>query len=176
MSQKRSSDTPASGEPRAPETQPDELEALRARLDEAVAARQRALADFANYQRRAMDNESRARQDATASVARALVGVLDQFDLALGQDAQRLSLVQLLGGVKIARAELAKVLETHGMKEIPVAVGDELDPHIHETIARLPAEGMAPNHVSAIFQKGYALGDQVLRPAKVAVTPPAEGA
>lgn len=167
---------PRSGEPDESPPQADELAALLARVDEAVAARQRALADFANYQRRAVDNEARARQDSIASVVRSLVPVLDHFDTALGQDAERVSLERLLGGVRIVRDELAKVLEAQGLKEIPVAVGDELDPHRHEAIARLPDEGVAPNHVSAIFQKGYALGDQVLRPAKVAVAPPDEEA
>src|SRR5262245_42806055 len=114
MSQKRNPEPPkapkpppapqAAAEPAAPgAAPPDELALVRARLDEAVAARQRALADFANYQRRALDNEARARHDAVAGVARSLIGVLDHFDLALGQDAERLSLEQLLAGVRIAR-------------------------------------------------------------------------
>lgn len=168
-------------EPRDQSTQPadaavgaptqEEMAELRARLDDAVAARQRALADFANYQRRADESAGRARVDTTAAVLRSLIPVLDQFDLALSHHATRASADQLARGMKLVRAELAKALEAHGLSEIPVAVGDELDPHRHEAIMRRPAEGVEPNHVSAVLHKGYMLGEQVLRPAKVAVAP-----
>ena len=91
------------------------LDELKSALDEAVAARQRALADFANYQRRAADAESQAASGGAARVVRSMLGVLDHFDLALGQDAGQLSVEQLLDGVQIVRDELlshwpAKVL------------------------------------------------------------------
>src|SRR3989304_6489586 len=88
---------------------------LKAELDEAIEARKRALADFANYQRRALDNEHRAGQNATASVIRSLLPVLDHFDLALGQDPAAVTVPQLLGGARMVRVELDTALERHGI-------------------------------------------------------------
>ena len=58
------------------------------------------------------------------------------------------------------------------MQRIEPVVGDEFDPNRHEAVMRQPAEGIAPNHIVSVLQPGYAMGDQVLRPAKVAVAAP----
>ena len=62
------------------------FENLQRERDDAVEARTRALADYANFQRRARENETREREMGIAQVTRSLMPVLDQFDLALGQD------------------------------------------------------------------------------------------
>ena len=72
-----------------------ELARALAERDEAVAARQRALADYANYQRRSVENEARARVGGLVQMVRALLPVLDHFDLALAQDLSKLSVEQL---------------------------------------------------------------------------------
>ncbi len=138
---------------------------------EAVEARQRALADFANFQRRSRENESRARQEGALSLLRALLPVIDHFDLAISQDHSKLTVEQLLGGVKIVRAEFDKVLESQGVVRIEPKPGDEFDPHKHEAMMRQPSPGIAPNHIVSVLQLGFAIGDMVLRPAKVTVAP-----
>lgn len=147
------------------------IEQLEAERDEAVALRQRTLADYANYQRRADENERRARIAGVHAVLRSLLPVLDQFELALNQSAGALSMEQLLGGVKIVRDELRKTLESHGAAPIMPEVGEEFDPRRHEAVMRQAREGVEPNHVVMVMQTGYAVGDAVLRPAKVAVAP-----
>ena len=149
------------------------LAELRAELDEAVEARKRALADFANYQRRALENEGRAGRNATMSVIRSLLGVLDHFDLALGQDPRQITAQQLFGGVQMVRNELDAVLERHGVSRIRPQVGEEFDPMRHEAVMRQAARDVPPGHVAAALQAGYALGDVVLRPARVVVAGPA---
>ena len=144
---------------------------LERERDESISARQRALADFANYQRRARENESRARQEGEVSLLRALLPVIDHFDLAISQDASKLTVEQLLGGVKIVRAEFDKVLEAQGVMRIEPGAGDEFDPRRHEAMMRQAAPGIAANHVVALLQPGFAIGDMVLRPAKVTVAP-----
>ena len=148
------------------------IESLRTELAETEEARKRALADFANYQRRAADNEARAALDGAASVVKSLMGVLDHFDLALDQDTDRISVDQLLGGVRIVRDDLLKVLESHGVQRIHPQPGDEFDPNRHEAVMRLSAEGIELNHIATVLQPGYVMGDLVLRPAKVAVAAP----
>jgi molecular chaperone GrpE len=149
----------------------DALVRLIQERDEAVAARQRALADFRNYQRRAEENESRARTMGIFKVARGLVTTLDHFDLALAQDPAKATAAQILSGMKLVRDELVKLLEANGVSRIDAKPGDEFDPGRHEAVMKQPAEGVEANHVATMFQPGYAMGDMVLRPAKVSIAP-----
>lgn len=144
---------------------------VEAERDEAIAGRQRALADYRNYQRRAIENEARATQDGITRVVRSLLPVMDHFDLALCQDREQLTVEQLVCGVQMVREELAKALQAHDVETIAPEVGDEFDPNLHQAMMKQPAEGIAANHVVMVMQVGYKLGDLVLRPAKVAVAP-----
>ena len=157
-----------------PEAAADVIEQLKAELAEAVEARKRALADFANYQRRAAENEGRALRSGAADVVRSLLGVLDHLDLALGQDAAQITVEQLVGGVKMVHDDLVKALASHGVKRIQPAEGDEFDPNRHEAMLHQPSDAVEPNHIVSVLQPGYAIGDFVLRPAKVAVAAPAD--
>lgn len=147
------------------------LAKLRGELDAAVAARQRALADFANFQRRSLENEARSRREGMVYVARQLVPVLDSFELALGHNLEQMSVEQLADGVRLVHQTLLKVLAECGMRVIEPEVGEAFDPVMHEAMLHQQAEGVRPNHIVQVFQPGYMLGETVLRPAKVAVAP-----
>ncbi len=151
------------------------IDALVTRLecerDEAMALRQRALADYANFQRRSVENEARARLWGITSFARGLMPVLDHFDLTLSQDLSKLSVEQIAKSVEMTRAELQRALEQQGLVKIDPAVGSEFNPMHHEAVTQMPLEGAAGGSIAMLFQCGWRLGDAVLRPAKVAVTP-----
>ncbi len=147
------------------------LAELKSELEKAVEARQRALADFANYQRRAAQNEQQAVRSGEAGVVRSMLAVLDHFDLALDQDKSQVTVEQLLDGVHMVRDELFRSLETFGVNRIAPDAGDVFDPNLHQAVLQQSAEGVAPNHVVAILQPGYMMGKTVLRPAKVSVAP-----
>ena len=147
---------------------------LQSELDEAVEARKRALADFRNYQRRAAESEERALHSGTARVVKAILPALDHFDLALMQNPKQMTIEQLLDAVKIVRDELNKALASQGVERIEPKTGEPFDPHRHEAVMRQPTPGAEPNSVVSTLQAGYALGDLVLRPAKVAVAPGSE--
>lgn len=151
------------------------LRSLEVERDDAIAARQRALADFANYQRRATENERRAHHAGASSVVRSIIPVLDHFDLALGQRADQLTVEQLIGGVKMVRDELAKALHMSGVERIEPKANDPFDPNRHEAMMRQAAPGVEPDHIVSVLQAGYAMGDIVLRPAKVAIAAEATG-
>jgi molecular chaperone GrpE len=170
--------TPDESEPAVeiPEDAADVIEQLQSELAEAQEGRKRALADFANYQRRAAENERRAGECGAANVVRSLLGALDNFDLALDQDMDQITVEQLTGGVKIVRDELAKALATHGVQRIQPEPGDEFDPNHHEAMLRQPSDDVEPNHIVSVLQPGYTMGSIVLRPAKVAVAAAAEDA
>lgn len=140
--------------------------------DDAIEARKRALADFQNFQRRASENERRALEEGTTRVVRSILPVLDHFDLALSQGKEPMTVDQLVGGVKMVRDELDKTLQSHGVQRIAPDAGDEFDPQRHEAMMHEPSDEHETGRIVQVYQTGYAMGDRVLRPAKVAVASP----
>jgi molecular chaperone GrpE len=138
-------------------------------------ARLRALADFRNFQRRSIENEARARRDGLASVVRALMPAIDHFDLALQSAASATSVEQLVQGVQMVREELGRSLESNGVAVIAAAAGDEFEPGRHEALGMMPPgqspEEAAPGTVAVTVSPGFAIGELVLRPAKVMLVP-----
>ena len=95
-----------------PEEVADLFERIQTERDEAVEARTRALADFKNFQRRASENETRAHEQGITEMVRSLIPVLDQFELALGQEALDATADSLIKGIKIVKGELSKFYTT----------------------------------------------------------------
>ncbi len=152
----------------------ERIDALQRELDEAKSLRLRALADFQNYQRRSIQNEEEAKRQGAAGVLRTVINSLDHFDQALAQ-ADKLSPEQAVAGIKLIRDEIVRAIEQgHGVTVIRPNPNDEFTPGRHEALAQLPREGVAPGHIVEVYQPGYALGDRVLRAAKVIVAPAAE--
>lgn len=147
------------------------IDALKVERDEAVESRLRALADLANFQRRTARNEPRANRRGAVGVLRSVLTVLDQVELALGQDLEQVSARQLADGVTLARDELRGVLRTFGVERIGPRVGDPFDPVRHEAMLRRAQDGVSPNHVVEVLQVGWEDHEHVLRPAKVAIAP-----
>lgn len=148
---------------------------LEAELEEAKSRSLRVMADFQNYQRRAVHNEQTARIEGAARVASSVVTVIDHFDNALAQDLSKASPQQVLAGVQAIRDELLKILSQHGVSIIRPSPNDEFTPGRHEAVMQQPSDGIEPGRIVSTFQAGYALaiptGERVLRPAKVSVAP-----
>jgi len=132
----------------------------------------RARADFDNYRKRVARDDARLRKTAAEGVVRDLLPVLDNLDRALEHAEDDSG--GLAQGVGMVRNQFFDVLVRHGLDVIP-SVGHGFDPHVHEAVTCAPSADVPPNHVVQEFQKGYRLGDYVLRPAKVMVSaaPPA---
>lgn len=152
-----------------------ELDRLRAELDDLNSRYLRTLADYQNSQRRHAANEREARQQGVTSVLLNVLTVVDHFDLALSQDPARSTADQIIGGVKVIRDELLKVLQNHGVTTVLAWPNEQFDPRLHEAVMQDAAEGIKPGHVVATLQAGYKLGDRVIRPAKVSVAPGSDG-
>jgi molecular chaperone GrpE len=132
----------------------------------------RALADYQNLQRRSLESEARARAGGVAAVTRALIPALDRFEAIVaagGGDGE-----SIRTGLQLVRDELRKALAANGVEPISPEVGDEFDPNREEAVMRQVAEGVPPNHIAAVFETGWRVGELVLRPAKVAVVPSEE--
>lgn len=149
---------------------------LRAQLNEAIAARQRAQADFLNFQRRSMENEQRARREGIATIARSMMGIIDHFDLALEQPVEMTTTEQLMDGLRMVRGELLRSLDQHGVKVIQPEPGDPFDPEHQQAVLRMPTDEFAPNMIAQVLQLGFVLDTTVLRPANVVVAAAMEGA
>jgi len=126
-------------------------------------------ADLQNVQRRAAREVLEARQNADADFAKAMLNVLDHFDMALNVDPSKVDAKSLLDGVKITYDELKKVLANRGIEGYD-PTGKPFDPHQHEAVMQEASDKYPPMTVTQTFQQGYKLGDRVLRPAKVKVS------
>ncbi len=148
-----------------------------ARAEELLAQLQRLKADFDNYRRRMMQEQSRWQETAVAGFLRELLPVLDNLERALassqGADGARGS-EALRQGLELTLRQFHAVLERAGLVPIP-AVGQPFDPTQHEAMMRVDGPGYAEDTVVEEFQRGYIFKGHVLRPAlvKVAVALPA---
>lgn len=136
---------------------------------------QRVLADFANYQRRALSNEQQAKFEAMGRVASDVAVVIDTFDMAMNVDPEKATAASLLDGMRMIRGELVKVLGRNGVTLITPAKNEEFVPGRHEAVMQQAAEGVEPGRIVMSYQPGYMLTvgqtERVLRPAKVVVSP-----
>lgn len=142
-----------------------EAEAEKARAAEMTDSARRLQAEFDNYRKRMNDNSRKVREDATAEVLVKVMPVLDTIAQALNMiDDEKVA-----GGVKMIGDEITKLLGSYGVVEIE-AEGKEFDPKLHEAIMQMPAETEEQKDtVKQVFQKGYKMGDKVIRPARVIV-------
>jgi molecular chaperone GrpE (heat shock protein) len=157
-----------------------ELLATRAELRRVEAERQdlfdklaRRSADFDNFRKRTERERSETYNRALAEVVRRLLPVLDNLQRAL--DAERVVQVKeseefrhFLQGVELINRQLGGVLESLGVESVPT-VGELFDPHVHEAVATEETEEVEPDTITQEMQRGYRLGDKLLRPAMVKV-------
>lgn len=144
---------------------------LEAALEEVKQARQRALADFLNYQKRAMINEREAREEGAGRVVESLLTVADYLDMALRQDPATVPAKAVMDGVWLIREELHKVFLEHGVTPIHPKPGDAPDPGRHDAMGHEEAPGVGPGLIARVEAPGYGIAGRVLRPAKVFLTP-----
>ena len=144
-----------------------ELEEARARADEATYNWQRSAADFANYKRRTEEDRSLLTQAGTAVLISKLLAVQDDFDRALANVPDEVH-EGWLEGIQLVERKLRSVLESEGVTPIE-ALGQPFDPNLHEAVVHEPTDAHPDNTVIEELQRGYRLGDRVLRPSLVKV-------
>ena len=147
-----------------------EAQALEARLKAAEEELKglkdkylRLLADFDNYRKR-MEEELKARErEGVLKALRALLPVLDDLDRAL-EFAEAIP-ESIRQGVRAIRDGFFRILAGLGVEEVP-GEGEAFDPRYHEAVGLLPGE---PGKVAKVFQRGFRMGEALVRPARVAV-------
>jgi molecular chaperone GrpE len=149
------------------EEQPEvgELEALKRERDELVDTAQRVQAEFDNFRRRTARERTELFTLANERLVKELLPVLDDLTRALGA-AEQHEEATLEEGVRLVHRQLAQILEKEGLAEIETE--GVFDPHVHEALLSQPSAAESGS-VIEVLQKGYRLGDRVLRPARVIV-------
>jgi molecular chaperone GrpE len=147
-----------------------ELEALRAENEDLIDTLQRVKADFDNYRKRAARDQEALVARAGERIVKELLPVLDDLERAL-EAAESHEEAKLEEGVKLVHRQLEQLLEREGLA--PVATDGKFDPHVHEALLTQPSAS-EEGSVIEVLQKGYRLGDRVLRPARVVVAGPKE--
>jgi molecular chaperone GrpE len=149
------------------EEQPEvgELEALKRERDELVDTAQRVQAEFDNFRRRTARERTELFTLANERLVKELLPVLDDLTRALGA-AEKHEEATLEEGVRLVHRQLAQILEKEGLAEIETE--GVFDPHVHEALLSQPSAAESGS-VIEVLQKGYRLGDRVLRPARVIV-------
>jgi molecular chaperone GrpE len=134
--------------------------------DEYLALAQRVQADFENYRKRAARDQERLVAHAHERLVRELLPVLDDLERAL-RAAEQHEEVELVEGVKLVEKSLRGALTKEGLVEIDTA--GAFDPHVHEALLTQPGDDADSGSILEVVQRGYRLGDRVVRPARVIV-------
>jgi molecular chaperone GrpE len=154
-----------------------ELVKVKAKEAEYLDGWQRARAELANARKRFQREQEQAYANAQADVLARLLPIVDDFGRAFETLPHNLSGLTWIEGMALIRHKLHALLEQNGVEPIE-AVGQEFDPFLHQAITHEPSDTVAVGHVISELQKGYKMGDRVLRPSMVRVSagppPPSE--
>jgi molecular chaperone GrpE len=146
----------------------EELNKVTAERDSYLDQLQRSVAEFANFRRRTDQERANMRETAARGLLEQIVPVLDDFERAIASmpEDENSSWVQ---GIANIQRKLGSVLERAGVEQVE-SLWQPFDPAVHEAVASDP--GTAGTHVIEVYQNGYRLGGQLLRPAMVKVGDP----
>jgi molecular chaperone GrpE len=158
----------------------EQLTAKAEKAEEYLELAQRTRADFENYRKRAAREAAAAQERGIAKLAKELLPAVDNLDRALeaaqaatatpgqGAPAQDNGATTLVDGIKLVHSEVINALARAGIERFSPE-GERFDPQEHEAIAQLPAPGKESGTVVEVYQRGYRLGEVVIRPARVVV-------
>ena len=169
------------GAPRAPATPEEQIAALTAERDEVKDRMLRIAAEFENYKKRARKDQTDGEARVREGVLKDLLDVSDNLERAVSAQAGKTGAshadaAALFKGVNLVLRLFQQKLERYDVKPFE-AKGQPFDPKVHEAISKVPSADVPAGLVAGEFQKGYRIGDRLLRPAMVAVsTGPAGGA
>src|SRR6476661_8122364 len=160
-----------------PSAEAPSVEALQVRVEELERERdghldhlKRLAAEFDNYRKRVARDQEALVARAHERLVKELLPVLDDLERALAA-AEEHEEAKLEEGVRLVHRELADALEREGLAEIETT--GVFDPHVHEALLSQPSDKQEGS-VLEVVQKGYRLGDRVLRPARVVIAAPRE--
>jgi molecular chaperone GrpE len=146
---------------------PTDLDAARRQAAEYLDHLQRLKAEFDNYRKRVIKEQTRAMEMAAEPFVRKLLEVLDEFDLALMAAERSPDFEKFLHGVELVYAKLLDILRSEGLERIE-AQGKPFDPERHEALMQT-GEVEGEPFVADVLRQGYSMKGRVIRPAGVKV-------
>ncbi|MBQ3054020.1 MAG: nucleotide exchange factor GrpE [Clostridia bacterium] len=158
-------------EPEGEETEGTNLEALKEKAekaDEYLDKYQRTLAEYDNFRKRTVKEKEQLVTDAKIYAVTGLIPVLDNLERASAAAENESDENPLKQGVEMIFRSVIEEFEKLGVKEIE-ALGESFDPNFHNAVMHIEDETVAENTVVEVFQKGYKIGDKVIRPSMVKV-------
>jgi molecular chaperone GrpE len=154
----------------------EKLEQLEAQLAEAeqkaaeyLDGLQRSQASFANYRKRNETEQLSWRSVANAALLSRLLPVLDDFERAFQALPKEFEGHPWLSGITLIQRKVAGILEAENVKPIEVQPGDEFDPLYHQAVLCQEVPDFEDGQIVAEIERGYILGERVLRPSSVVV-------
>lgn len=143
----------------------EHIQTLQKQKDETVALLQRNQADFDNFRRRNASVRADSLEEGKRECIKALLPALDNFDRALqaegaGDESWR-------EGVRLVHRQLMDSLQKLGLSEIEAE--GKFDPNVHEAVMQEKAEGRESGDILAVLQKGYRVGERIVRHSMVKV-------
>jgi molecular chaperone GrpE len=145
-----------------------EIQSLKAKLEEADNRYLRLQADFDNFRRRTRLDQEASQKYRAQKLITDLLPAIDNFERAMKIEADNEQTKTLLQGMDMVYRSLLDALKSEGVEPIE-AVGKEFDPHQHQAVMQGEDDNYGSNVVTDEFQKGYMLKDRVIRPAMVKV-------
>lgn len=134
--------------------------------DEYLELARRTKADFENYRKRVAADVQAAAARGKAEVAREMIEAVDNLERALGAAEDGAALRE---GVEMVLGGLRESLKRNGIEAVDPK-GERFDPNRHEALSTQPVEGTESGVVVEVLQKGYTLGEHLVRPARVVVS------
>lgn len=144
------------------------LEEARAEAEEYLDGWRRAQAEFANYKKRQRAEQAKVHELANANLLRKLLPVLDDLERALSTMPKGIDKLSWTQGLLLIARKLEAVLESEGVETIETE-GEAFDPNYHEAVTHEEMPSYEEGQIIGEVQRGYVLGDRVLRPALVRV-------
>ncbi len=145
-----------------------ELAAVQDQCKEFSDGWQRERADFLNYRKRIEREQAQLHQVITGNIIKKYLSVIDDMERALANRPASAENEEWWAGIELIYRKLKSILEAEGVAEIP-AEGEVFDPAVHEAITHEESDKVESGKVIAVVQKGYRLGDRIIRPALVRV-------
>ena len=157
---KETVETPVEEAPAEPEANPWE-EKYNAERE----AHLRVAAEFDNFRKRTIKEKEASYGNGKADAVAKMLPVYDNLERALQQETSDAAFKK---GVEMTMTELLKIFGSLGV-EVYGNVGDQFDPNLHNAVMHIENEELEENSISAVFQKGFKIGDKVVRFAMVQV-------
>ena len=156
------------GELQDPEQLLEELEKVRQEAKEYLDGWQRSRAELANFRKRVDRERQQQYSRITGDILCRFLGVMDDFERALKDQPQELDSTSWADGIKMIYKKLESILEAEGV-EVIASEGEQFNPHFHEAISQEESDSHEEGEIIDVIQRGYQLGDRVIRPAMVRV-------